>query len=343
MDSVQIMVEKESADMEPKARKKRGISGSTVKIIAVIFMLIDHAAAVILARQMMVTGYMEAFESGLLEEMMGWLTDNTLLYYSYDLMRLMGRMAFPIFCFLMVEGFQKTGDVKKYLARLGIFAIVSEIPFDLAICGKWFALGHQNVFFTLFLGLFTLCCMEYFATNQLPKVWRIILDGTGTLLPAAYITICLANIASMERIGSMLIACGILCIAISLAYLAYGKMRGKERAEALSADITVLMLVMYLADLLYTDYSGMGVLTIVVIYLFRKRHRVLAMAMGCLVLCLMSLSEITAFFALIPIALYNGEKGMKMKYFFYAFYPVHLLVLYLICVVMGMGGVTLPM
>ena len=94
------------------------------------------------------------------------------------------------------------------------------------------------------------------------------------------------------------------------------------------------------AELLRTDYAGMGVLTIAVMYLLRRR-RALSMAAGCVVLSVMSLTELPAFFAVIPIALYNGRRGLKMKYFFYAFYPVHLALLYLTAVLLGLGGVTL--
>lgn len=342
MDSAQIVTETNPVQT---GTKKKGITGSTLKIIAIIFMLIDHAAAVILARQLMATGYMEAMQSGELADAMGWLMDHLVLFYSYDFMRMAGRIAFPIFCFMIVEGFQKTRDVKKYLARLAVFALISEIPFDLAVTGKVFAWGHQNVFFTLFLGLFTLCVYEYFAKNEMHKVLKVIVSVTGALLPAAYITICFANLIGLREVAPLLIAGGILCVAFAIAYLVYGKKKGARQAQVLAADITVLMLVMYLADLLYTDYSGMGVLTIVVMYLLRKR-KVLAMTMGCVVLCVMSFSEITAFFALIPIALYNGERGKGgkgAKYFFYAFYPAHLLLLYIISVVLGLGNVVLPM
>lgn len=102
----------------------------------------------------------------------------------------------------------------------------------------------------------------------------------------------------------------------------------------------VLVLVMYLADLLCTDYGGMGVLTIIAMYIFRK-NKVLSVTAGCVVLTVMSVSEITAFFVLIPIALYNGKRGLKMKYFFYAFYPVHLFLLYVVSVLMGLGDVSM--
>ena len=336
MDSTQMSAE----PFVSAEGKKRGISGSTVKIIAILAMLIDHVAAVILTRQMVATGYLKAFESGVYEELMGWLAENKALYYSYDCMRMVGRIGFPIFCFLLVEGFQRSKNLKMYLARLGIFALISEVPFDLAITGSAFELGYQNVFFTLFLGLFTLCCYEYFEKNELHRVVQGIFQATGALLPAAYITICLANLAGVQEVSTLLIAGGILCAAIGAGIVVYGRMKGKKKAVVLCADVTVLMLVMYLADLLYTDYSGMGVLTIVVMYLFRK-NKMLSMTMGCVVLIVMSLSEITAFLALIPIAFYNGERGLRMKYFFYAVYPVHLLLLYLVSVWMGMGGLSI--
>jgi hypothetical protein len=69
---------------------------------------------------------------------------------------MIGRLAFPIFAYVLVEGFIYTKNINKYLLRLGIFALVSEVPFDLAYSGKWFSLELQNIYFTLFMGLLML-------------------------------------------------------------------------------------------------------------------------------------------------------------------------------------------
>lgn len=243
---------------------RRGISGSTIKIIAVAAMLIDHIAAVVLIRQIKVD-YYGAMASG--------------LYNCYIVMRLIGRLGFPIFCFLLVEGFQKTRSVAKYAFRLGLFAVISEIPFDLALKNTPLEFDYQNVYFTLFFGLLALWAFDYFAKSGLSKPVRLILS-------AAALALCMGA-----------------------------------------------------AHFMQTDYAAMGVLTIAAMYVFRK-EKLLSMLAGCVVLTIMDLNELTAFFALIPIALYNGSRGLKMKYFFYGFYPVHLALLYLICLLVGLGAIS---
>ena len=76
---------------------------------------------------------------------------------AYIIMRSAGRLAFPIFCFLVVEGFVHTSSLPRYLGRMAAFAVLSEMPFDLAFHGGNFSLANgQNVFFTLLLGLLVL-------------------------------------------------------------------------------------------------------------------------------------------------------------------------------------------
>lgn len=96
------------------------ISGFTLKCMAMVSMLIDHV------------GYV--------------------LFPQYLWLRMIGRLAFPIYCFLLVEGAMHTSDIRKYEIRLLIFALISEVPYDLAFSGmiRW---DEQNVFFTLLLGM----------------------------------------------------------------------------------------------------------------------------------------------------------------------------------------------
>lgn len=99
-----------------------------LKWIAVITMIVDHVGAVLFPQSV--------------------------------LLRCIGRLSFPIFAFLLVEGFYHTGNLRRYQLRLLAFALLSEIPYDLAFHGTVLEFGNQNIFFTLFLALLTLDIME---------------------------------------------------------------------------------------------------------------------------------------------------------------------------------------
>ena len=109
-----------------------GLSGSTLKVIAVLSMIVDHWC------------YLFA-EQG---------TD------IYEIGRMwIGRGAFPIFCFLLIEGFLHTRNRRKYGQNLLLFALISEIPWNFVFSNTWHH-PTQNVFFTLFLGYLGLCALE---------------------------------------------------------------------------------------------------------------------------------------------------------------------------------------
>jgi hypothetical protein len=121
------------------------IDGCVLKIIAMVSMFIDHMAIALIGNN----------SSVMSASFMLW--DRQIkMEQVYNAMRGVGRLAFPIYCFLLVEGFVHTSSVKKYLIRLGIFAIISEIPFNLLLYQSVTGIGHQNVFFTLFIGLLTM-------------------------------------------------------------------------------------------------------------------------------------------------------------------------------------------
>ena len=108
--------------------RRWGLNGFTLKWIAMLTMLIDHTGMV--------------------------------LFPQYRIFRIVGRLAFPIYCFLLVEGAVHTSNWKKYVSRLILFALISEIPFDLARSGQIVAADAQNVFFTLSFGLLAVIILK---------------------------------------------------------------------------------------------------------------------------------------------------------------------------------------
>ena len=137
--------------------EKRGLTGAALKWIAVITMFIDHATAV----------YYETWLWKIER-----ITYST--YWTYYALRCVGRIAFPIYCVLLVEGYLHTRSVKKYLLRLFLFALVSEAFFDQAFWMSWFTLSHQNVYFTLAMGLGAMWLWDVITQHDLRRCawWR---------------------------------------------------------------------------------------------------------------------------------------------------------------------------
>lgn len=266
---------KEKTIAADAANVKKGISGSTLKLIAVITMLIDHIGAAVMGRMVLIRNGATAENP--------WIT--SLVYDEYTIaymvMRYIGRIAFPIYCFLLVEGFQRTHNKWKYAFRLGVFAMLSEIPFDLAFNSKVLEFEYQNVFLTLLFGLFAMIAVDFIERRE----WVA------------------GNYLWNEAVKWIL---GILSVAVFAG----------------------------VAKLMRTDYDAIGVGCIMLLYLFRK-NKTTQIIVG----CVSFLWELTAPLAFIPIAFYNGKRGLKLKYLFYVFYPLHLLILYLICHGMGIDWV----
>ncbi len=214
--------------------RKFGLSGFALKWIAMISMLIDHTGAV--------------------------------LFPQYIQMRMIGRLAFPIYCFLLVEGAVHTSDIRKYEIRLLLFALASELPFDLAFYTR-VDFRHQNVFFTLFLGLVV---VEQY----------------------------------------------------------------QKRRQKLSSFL-IFIAAMVLSEVMHTDYSAAGIVFIVLFYLLYQ-YKTGKQAVFAAANFLMYGTSVQAYagLAALPMLLYNGKRGPSMKYFFYVFYPLHLLILWLICRIM---------
>lgn len=230
-------------------RDHYGIPASTLKWIAIITMFIDHTGATLLRRLMNAEGY---FADPSVHEMM-----SQLYYYS----RRIGRLAFPIFCFLLVEGYFHTRSPRKYLTRMFLFALLSEFPFDWALHPKGKVLTKQNVYFTLFLGLLAI-------------------------------------------------------------HMSHDILKGK-----LSLQLMILASAMLAAKLLGTDYSYRGVFLIETLYITRFSR---FFQCGCGA-AFVEYERMPTPLAFVPCFLYNGKRGRQPKYFFYFFYPAHLLLLGAFC------------
>lgn len=113
--------------------KSKGLSGYNLKLIAIITMFIDHIGICIIEK--LYQNSTSIFS----------LNGEKLLFLE-EIFRLVGRLSFPIFCFLLVEGYYHTKNIKKYMTRLFIFALISEIPFDLALFHKFFLLGTSECY-----------------------------------------------------------------------------------------------------------------------------------------------------------------------------------------------------
>ena len=147
---------KQTSD-ENTARFYQIFSSSALKIIAVITMYID------------------LFGYGLV-----YWSDERVSYY--QLCRDIGRIAFPIYCFLLVEGFYYTKSRIRYACNLLIFGILSELPFNWFIGNQLWVPDYQNVFFTLLLGLLAIWGME-----KLWGKWPLMCLPLAAAMGAAYL------------------------------------------------------------------------------------------------------------------------------------------------------------
>ena len=220
-------------------KTKFGLTAAHLRILALFLMLLDHLWATVVPGN--------------------------------DWMTYVGRMAFPIFAFQAAEGYHHTHDFKGYCKRLALFALVSEIPFNLMIFSSPIFPFHQNVMLTLLLGL--LAC----------RAW------------------------DQRKLGWL----ALICLAAVLTFPDYGVMG-------------VLTVLMFHA---LRDWKWAQLLMLIAInwYGFEGQQLIF----GSFKMPLQGF----AILAFIPIALYNGEKGKggkALQYGSYLFYPLHMLLLWLL-------------
>lgn len=200
-----------------------------------------------------------------------------------------GRIAFPIYAYGIAQGMVYTSGQLKYFLRLFVFALISEIPFQLANFGSDWSFGTRNVLFTLLLGAVSCWIVQCFRKKNL---------GWVAVFPVA-ILVLVAEILHMDY-GGM----GILFIVIPFIFFSNRKM--------CLGSLFALSIILYV---FVNQFTGSG------FYWMEDFQN-------------FEIVALKLFGAVIGVALllfYHGEKGKsKSRWFFYVYYPAHLLVLYAI-------------
>ena len=242
-----------------RSAKRIEISAAALHIIAMTFMLMDHLWATLLPAQ-------------------DWLT-------------CIGRIAFPVFAFMTVEGYFHTHNLKKYMLRLLLFALISEIPFDLMYGGTWFYPIHQNVIWTLLMGLLGIHLMETVHKNQ--KRWLYVLTAFVTVVFGMILgTLCMVDYY------------GVGVLTVFVFYLFRGRRWWCLLGQFLALywlNVELLGGLMYPVQLFGAEFEvcqqGLALLALIPVWLYRGRQ---------------------------------GYHSKPFQYICYAFYPVHMLVLVLV-------------
>ena len=245
-----------------------GLDSFTLHILAISFMILDHSWNVFFVNQNQI-----------------W-------------MNLLGRLAFPIFAFMLVEGFYKTKNRSKYLKRIFIFAVISEIPFNLLVSTSVFGspsifFPYNNVLWTFGIALYMLVLFEKIKNkDNLPVTVKIFGKIIISIL-AMFIT---------RLIGSDSLEYGIMMVLVFYFF----------RSKKWWNFIAQVILLAWINIFLILGYN-------VTLNCFGNEINVS--------------SQSFAIFSLVFIWLYNGKQGIHnkiTKYMFYSFYPLHLLLIVMI-------------
>ena len=243
--------------LEFNKRRLRGFSGNQLKMIACFLMLCDSIGFMLIENGVLYGLNPEYWSLALATELgQRWYTLARVL-------RFLGRMSFPIFAYLVAEGFIHTSNQRRYMIRMLLCAFISEVPFDLATRHVVFDPSYQNVCFTYVIALAAL----YFIR--------------------------------------------------------------RARRYPLPVRLLIMALGAALAFLLRSDLGPVGVVLICLMYMLRN-DRNAQLVTGAVVSAAESLGYycISAL-SFVLIRFYNGKRGsFPMKYFFYIFYPAHMLAFY---------------
>ena len=257
------------------------MSSFVIKIIAIITMLCDHSGDAILGQ--------------------------------FSFLNIIGRIAFPLFCFQIVIGYKHTKNVNKYLLRLFLFGLISQIPFSLFTYSYLGRFDLLNVYFTLALGL-----LAIYILDTSPKEYKLL---------AIILDIFLMIIAEfLQTDYGWFGVCLIICI-----YLFYNDKRSINNVSKINNEskdnLKTSNYNMKKSENSITYFNN-NILFVVVFLALVVIKFSNYFSIGYYYLALLQI--IGTFFPVIFMLLYNEKKGPSLKYLFYAFYPVHLLVLVII-------------
>jgi len=284
-----------------------------LKLIAVLSMVTDHVS------------YVLTLAMGI----------NTPLLFN---MRAVGRMAFPIYAFLLVNGFEKTRDKKAYLGRLFLFSFISQLPFTLAFSQRNYMKGSFASFtrFALNLGWET----DLILIAVILLGFYLVISKHRFQRELSFLALALSlPLMHLELSGFIVLDSHLnifYSLAVSFAVIWALDMLIKRDSSYSTFDMLVLLaacgaLMAYILP--SSDYGFHSLVLIAALYLARNYRFAQLAVMAGWALWMYSYSNILiigAIAACLPVAFYNGKPGKKMKTVFYLIYPVHLTVLFFI-------------
>lgn len=265
------------------------------------------------------------------------LTDHTAIFLYprfitkplYVWLRGIGRLAFPVYAFLIVNGCEKTRDVKRYLTRLVAFAAISQIPYTLASQANHFPDGVTAVM----LGARWFVCVIFIFVVCAAWLGTVRADWT-VIWPLLALTL---SVLRVEYLGVHILSGKMnvfYTLSLSLALIALFNAAMKPERDW----VKILMQTLGLFGAFFLirdnmDYGSMGVALIVSLWLARgsRFSQVGVIVLWCVVEYIVAGNPISHFviaaLAAVPVLLYKGRQGPPLKLAFYAVYPVHLAIL----------------
>lgn len=264
----------------------RGISLATIKNIAYITMLIDHVSLCIIGRLVSLEQY----------------AGNGVLRQLAEGMRMVGRLAFPLFVWMLVNGMKYTSNRARYMLRLLIIAIISEPCFDLAISRRLYDSSSQNVCITLLISAVTIYAYEWIQARKVDKIWRFVLSAIVVA------TACLITFALRTdyRVTGILIT------------MAMYHINGDDTSDVWTKALK-LFVTIFVANILK--------------FMLINPQYILVPANWRWYIDRAANMQILEVFSIFIISRFNHNKGSILpRCVYYAFYPVHLLVIGIIVV-----------